>query len=740
MNKNEDAFDPALITSSLQCFRLHKEAENISFKGIDRRYIADESEFKIHHKIDSRDLFYQLNQPNKIQNLIPFAYGFLENQLMESEQACSSLLVQDYSDEQLEKLNPPKVIPLSEHLATADNLNQCIKQFAAIELTQPYWLQNIFQVFSSQSACAIELMSIYRGLTKLEPGEGNVQGAYHALLLSNGGARPVFHRHDYCQQPDIISGVFSFASTQLALALFPRVLFAEILGFTLAYCQTRSLLEICFPQYQESGSFFKLRQQRLEEQKPPILACIKGYLDQFPRNKAALWHKVQNGFLLYHLQIQGCRNQVSKVLDMPLLPQLAVSKLFQKKAMAAIGHHQKIQLNGQTLDSWFAGMPKNNHEFLQVLVQSEYVDKENPADSPLLKLFDFNGPMYGVFDQSERMVLEEWLTEGLSGEGKNTVEEPEKSAAIQLPSRRINKVKNISKLNNRQLYYYLLNADLFPEILPVLQIKLSKLLRLCGFFNPPPFINYSHKQFDTYIENIYQREMSAYQPFSGKPKISREAYVWGIEQIAPMILIDGCWLQNSLSLQNINPEIAEILFSIYCDELGNGCLEQNHSYIFQQLLNSLSIIVPPVYSTEFIENRRFINSAFDLPVYMLSLSNFSVEFLPELLGLNMAIELSGLGKGYMSLVDEWNYWEIDSTIANIHISIDNYASGHTYLAKKAIQLYLDDVIKRTGDASTLDRHWRRIYCGYASLRFVGGRFKVAMPMGYLIDKFGRKKE
>lgn len=110
-------------------------------------------------------------------------------------------------------------------------------------------------------------------------------------------------------------------------------------------------------------------------------------------------------------------------------------------------------------------------------------------------------------------------------------------------------------------------------------------------------------------------------------------------------------------------------------------MAQNHPHIFQQLLESLSIQVPPVYSEAFAKYPGFINSAFDLPVYMLSLSSFSVEFLPELLGLNMAIELSGLGKSYMSLVDDWNYWGIDPSIANIHISIDNAASGHTFLAK-----------------------------------------------------------
>ena len=729
MIETEHAFDPVLIASSLHAIRLNNNAGN---GGSDN----DDFGLTVPHVLDSRTLFYQLNQPNQIQNLMPSGYSFIARGLREAERTYSSLLVQDYSEEHLAQLKPLNIVPLPERLSTQDNIKQCVKQFAVIELTKACWLQNIFQVSCSQMDYAIDLLSIYKQLSKVEPGEGN----YRGLLLSIGEDTPVLHHHSFSQQPEIISCVFDFASTQLALALFPRVLFAEILGFTLAFCQMPSLIENCFPHHQISSSFFKLRQKCIDGQLSPLLACIKAYLNQFPQHKEFLWHRVQNGFWLYHLQMQACRDQLKSVMSQPLSPQLAVSRLFQNNAMAAIGHHQRIQLSGQTLDSWFAGMPENNQAFLQALTESDYVNTRNPSESRLLKLFDFNGPMYGVFDQAEIQVLQNWLNDSLSDKVSSIVTEPEKSVNLPSPSKRLIKEKDYSKLNNKHLYYYLVNADLFPDLLPVVRTKLDKLLRVCNFFNPPPFKHYSHQKLDLYIENIYQREMGAYQPLVGKPKISREAYVWGIEQIAPMILIDGCWLQNSLALQNVNPEISEILFSIYCDEIGNGCLQQNHPFIFQQLLNSLSISVPPVYSIEFIKHTRFINSAFDLPVYMLALSNFSVEFLPELLGLNMAIELSGLGKGYMGLVDDWNYWGIDSTIANIHISIDNYASGHTFLAKKAIQLYLDNVIKHTGNPFMLDTHWRRIYSGYASLRFFGGRFKRVMPICYFVEKCGQDKK
>ena len=123
---------------------------------------------------------------------------------------------------------------------------------------------------------------------------------------------------------------------------------------------------------------------------------------------------------------------------------------------------------------------------------------------------------------------------------------------------------------------------------------------------------------------------------------------------------------------------------------------------------------------------------------MLSLANHTTEFLPELLGLNMAIELSGLGQHYMRLVDDWKYWGINPKIANIHISIDNVATGHTFLAKKAIQEYMDDILHKTANYELVDQYWRRIFTGYSSLRFVAGRFKFFVPMGYVMKKIKQK--
>ena len=161
--------------------------------------------------------------------------------------------------------------------------------------------------------------------------------------------------------------------------------------------------------------------------------------------------------------------------------------------------------------------------------------------------------------------------------------------------------------------------------------------------------------------------------------------------MAPTVLTDGCWLQGASQLQFYsNRKVGAYLFSTYSDEVGAGKRQQNHPYIYRQLLQSLDIVLPPTHSREFVEHAGFVAGAFDIPVYLMAIGRFPSHFLPETLGVNLAIELSGLGKMYMTLVDELAYWGIDPAIVKVHISIDNAATGHTALATDAIKLHLDN--------------------------------------------------
>jgi hypothetical protein len=249
-----------------------------------------------------------------------------------------------------------------------------------------------------------------------------------------------------------------------------------------------------------------------------------------------------------------------------------------------------------------------------------------------------------------------------------------------------------------------------------------------------PIRHYSHQAFESYVKSLYQHEVANYKPLPNKPKLSKEAYIWGIEQFAPTILTDGSWLQGVQQLDYFSSHtIGALLHKIYEDEIGNGILKQNHPTIYQQLLDSLAIKLPPLNTKDFVNHPGFIASAFDLPLYLMAISKFPSAFLPELLGLNLAIELSGLGRVYLRLSEELRYWGINAAIVDVHTSIDNLATGHSALAIQAIEFYLDEISACYGEDLVQD-HWRRVYTGYCSLESVSKRFKFSLIGQYLIQR------
>ena len=131
--------------------------------------------------------------------------------------------------------------------------------------------------------------------------------------------------------------------------------------------------------------------------------------------------------------------------------------------------------------------------------------------------------------------------------------------------------------------------------------------------------------------------------------------------------------------------------------------------------------MPPTDSLDFAMQPALRDFAFDLPLLTLSVSMFPKTFLPEIIGVNLAIELSGLGKGYMEIIDELRYWKIDPYFFTLHLTIDNIASGHTAVAMETVHLYLDQILHIQGQQAMQDE-WQRIWVGYLAFKQSMTRF------------------
>jgi hypothetical protein len=705
---------------------------------------------------DSRDLFYRLMHISEHYSVLAFAFRLLTCHFQDIKQHYQSQFSKKYSGSNLSTLlsNP---VNKPDYVIADASIHACLKQFAPIILTVPAWLPQIAQTATNQAPIAIDLMAIYTKLTEGKRGIAEQRDIFYAHLLSAGQRIQPLHTQAFTQDNDIDDACFDFGAIQLLLGQFPRVFFPEILGFTCAFVASPSIatffvkadgcsiLDDAYP-----FSMSDLNKAGLVDH---LDAVIKQYLDEFDHLTDDLWQRIQCGFWLYQYHLGISAQRINGSFHTLFSPRQSVEKLLAELIPRAIGHHGNIRLGGKTIDEWFKATPFKSENFLATLLHSPYVDRTKPENSKLLKLFDFNGPMFGVLDDQGKATIKEWLlTElnpGLMPTKKHKPavqklglrsinEDPTQKLKLfefsnDIPTLSTNKV-NFAALSNRDLYYYLVNYDLFPDSLDAGKLKVNRLLAFAKTFNRLPFSTYTHGAFDAYIEKTYRGEVAAFKPLTKQPKLSKAAFIWGIEQFAPTILTDGSWLQGAYQLDfSTHHGIGEVLQKIYRDELGNGSIQQNHPHIYQQLLQSVGLNLPPVYSKEFTLHKGFIDTAFDIPIFFMALSKFSNAYLPELLGLNMAIELSGLGNVYLRLSQELKYWHINPAIVDVHTSIDNLATGHSALAKQAIKAYLDEVASSYG-SYVMNAHWRRIYTGYCSLQTASKLFKYSLIVDYLFKK------
>jgi len=676
------------------------------------------------YQANGRHLFYNLIHLSDHRAVLPAAYQFIKDHLaLTPAQSYPSRQYLD-NDESVVLWGESSRLSFSEEI----DLKTCLEQVAPLLQTAPRWLDNISTAATGENEMAMGLFEISEHLNQRDG------------ILNN--QKPVMVSKAYSQNPERVSSVFDLAAVQLGLAQFPGILLPELLGFTLAYCQQPSALELLTSGLADKtgqGSGVSLPSEAAI--RAGQVSALQGIINRYEtdvqsQGGTAIWPRIQQGYGLYQHLTEGVVKAISERWGRPQTDEQLVENLFQKIAASAQGHHGQALLAGKKIDQWFGEQPFKSRAFMAAIRGSSYVNLKAVEHSPLLALFAFKGPMFGVLNDQEITLLKCWLAQDVKQKPVSALSRTSgKDSMSCYPQALCRPAIDFSCLSNRHFFYYLVNSEQYPEVIDSASRRVNRVLRLARCLNKAPFKSYQQGKLEQFIETIYQRGIKGYQEFKAPARLSQATYVWGIEQLAPTILVDGCWLQGVSQLQ-FSPyqAVGDVLQKIYSDEMGNGDVLKNHPCIYRRLLASLTIELPLVQSREFCEHRDFLNSAFDIPVFLTALSLCGNRFLPELLGVNLAIELSGLGKQYMTLRDELKYWQIDSTIVDVHISIDNVATGHTALAREAITLYLDQVQMMQGSA-VMNQHWRRIYQGYCALNIASARFKAALFFQYIKKQF-----
>ncbi|MFJ9991798.1 iron-containing redox enzyme family protein [Pseudomonas putida] len=173
------------------------------------------------------------------------------------------------------------------------------------------------------------------------------------------------------------------------------------------------------------------------------------------------------------------------------------------------------------------------------------------------------------------------------------------------------------------------------------------------------------------------REHAAYleQRRQGAPRryfVNRAQALWFLQQVAPTKAVDGAWLHGTLWHWR-DPRFHGLIRT-FLEELGDGDLRRNHVLIYQRLLSRLGCLQSAPLPAE-----RYLQGTLQL-----ALGQHCERFLPEVIGYNLGYEQPPLH--LLITTHELAELGIDAHYFQLHVTIDNAASGH---ARRALECFTE---------------------------------------------------
>ena len=419
-------------------------------------------------------------------------------------------------------------------------------------------------------------------------------------------------------------------------------------------------------------------------------------------------------------------------------PQQEMLDMLWRKAPHAVGYHGEKRLAEKRIDEHLEPTTFDGPALLDALAQSRWVKPGRADLSGFLRhLAKPGGPMHAVFSPVELEVIERWINSlpPKPADPKAQVANrpdptgpaltgPTARVPVTIPGRQWTKTefqRRSAALHGactaRELFHYLVNVEFHPEILPAAErYARDRLERSMAMIRkgerPIPSERYDAKAFEAWVHRKHREQVDSYRPPHIRPNPSREEFIEASVQLAPIVLIDGAWLQGVASPALIHAVVGRMMFHVMVEEIGEGDAEEHHANLYRRLLAAMGEDVPPVDSWEFARWPRLLDASFEVPTLWLAISCFPRHFLPEVLGLNLAVELAGVGGPYMEARDALKRFGLPTRFVDVHNAADNVAAGHSAWAINAIRRYLDDVAEREGPHS-LDHTWHRVWSGRA---------------------------
>jgi len=280
-------------------------------------------------------------------------------------------------------------------------------------------------------------------------------------------------------------------------------------------------------------------------------------------------------------------------------------------------------------------------------------------------------------------------------------------------------------LRDRDYFHIMLNLDSHEGFLPTARALAEKFLAAARERQDDPglepelrFFPYGKAAFEARLDQIYEGLVDDVQRYEAQRSWTlrtRDDVIEWMRQMAPFNQTDGAWLRNIAPVGPMG-EVHGLLFKIWIEELGAGDPELNHANIYTELLRSVDIDLPDIRSREYADNPDLLDAAFTLPLFQLVVAQFSQSYFPEILGMTQYLEWSSVELRNMVRLNE--HFGLDPHFYEMHVAIDNAASGHGAQARRAIELHLEQIRVEVGEAA-MQAEWERVWNGYVAFATTG---------------------
>ncbi|PCE21689.1 inducer of phenazine B [Burkholderia ubonensis subsp. mesacidophila] len=401
-------------------------------------------------------------------------------------------------------------------------------------------------------------------------------------------------------------------------------------------------------------------------------------------------------------------------------PRLAMARLMQQRAREAMVYHHEYKLGGRVLSDWFKDALRDPEPLVDTLAKSRLVVPGRAELSPLVTtLIGPGGRMFRVFSDDDLAIIRRWI-DSLAGAPAAVAAEPR--AATTEPEPALSLAVDDATLGSappslRELYFVLQGRALAPRTRQLAERYardwLARAARSLRRANRGLPATWRAGALRAWLLDQHDRHGLEFEQSDPANLPSREEVVDSTLQLAPLTLIDGSWLQGFSDWRLAASQVGFALFQTYWDELGNGLYALNHPKIYRDGLREMGIELPPTGSRAFAHDPRFRDEAFRLPVYWLCLGKLPRTFMPEILGMNLAMELSGVGGSYRSARRFLRHYGFGTEFVDLHNTIDNVSTGHSAWAVDAIDAYMRQAAAQGAGATSAS--WERIRVGYESL-------------------------